>query len=345
MQQMTQKKQRAKRRIKKFDFTGEDSAVALVGPAVGGPANGVPTILFKGADQFSEDFQQSIAKMKIKMSSEEFMAKFFNEFMNKPQDLAKAMNASEDLNEDIARDAIESNLQNLALLKALHEADNKLEILESLTEEDYLAMLQDQEILEAALDSIEKNSLQDNPEDTRSSLMVTPQGNDTSRIACEVISEEVSKASVNIENLEKHMTQEVNPEVMTQEVTVEMVEKSAFESVQKALEEQQAQLAKALETIKQFEEEKRQAIIKAKTDKVHAIIKDEKHRDIITKASLSLESEDDFSAFMAAMQAMMQSVETSQMFMEKGASVDTEAESVQQESAVARVLKARQAKK
>jgi len=44
-------------------------------------------------------------------------------------------------------------------------------------------------------------------------------------------------------------------------------------------------------------------------------------RAIITKASLSLESEDDFGAFVAAIEAMMNSITTSDMFVEKGLNV------------------------
>lgn len=319
---MEKTKQRAKRRIKKFDFTASDSAVALVGPDVGGPANGIPTLLFKGADQFSEDFLQKASAVNLKMTLEDFLQQFSQ--MDTAV-VAKALGYTEEDNPELQADYIASKIQNIEVIKALHQAENKLDILKELSEDDYLAFLQDQELLEKAF--------------AESSLLVEPEGEDTS-IASEVSKQEVSTSENS--NLEKsNMTQEVNPEVISQEVTVEMVEKSAFDSIQKALEEQKVQLEKALETIQQFEEEKRQAIIKSKTEKIQAVVKDEKHRDIITKASLSLESEDDFTAFVAAVQAMMQTVETSDMFMEKGATLQAETPAVQ-ESAVAKVIKARQ---
>jgi hypothetical protein len=155
-------------------------------------------------------------------------------------------------------------------------------------------------------------------------------GTDTSP-ACEVIKEEVS-TSVNKEELEKSK--------MDEDVKIETVEKAQFELIQKALEEQKVELQKALEVIAEYEAAKKEAIAKAKTEQVKAIVKDESKVEAIAKAALSLESEDDFTAFLAAMQAMMTTVETSEMFVEKGASTQEEEPKVQ-ESAVAKVLKAK----
>jgi hypothetical protein len=130
---------------------------------------------------------------------------------------------------------------------------------------------------------------------------------------------------------------------MEDELKVETVEKAQFELVQKALDEQKVQLQKALETIAQFEADKKEALNKAKTEKVKAIVKDESKVEAIAKAALSLESEDDFTAFLAAIEAMMTTVEKSEMFVEKGAS--TQEETVVKESAVAKLLKAKQVTK
>lgn len=159
-------------------------------------------------------------------------------------------------------------------------------------------------------------------------------GNDTSTNAGVENIEGVS-TSVNKEELEKSK--------MEDEVKVETVEKAQFELVQKALDEQKVQLQKALETIAQFEAEKKEAINKAKTEKVKAIVKDESKLEAIAKAALSLESDDDFNAFLDAMQAMVTTVETSEMFVEKGAS--TQEETAVKESAVAKLLKAKQVTK
>lgn len=145
-------------------------------------------------------------------------------------------------------------------------------------------------------------------------------------------------------------TQELEKSVMTQEVqtneapAVEMVEKAALVDIQKSLAETQELLKAAQATIAQFEADKKEAIAKAKTEQVRAIVKDETKVVAIAKAALSLESEDDFTAFLAAIQAMMATVETSEMFVEKGATSQEE-QPVVQESAVAKLLKAKQATK
>ena len=124
--------------------------------------------------------------------------------------------------------------------------------------------------------------------------------------------------SVNTVNKEKNMT--VESTIVEQEV--EVVSKSAYETIAKAMEDQKVMLNKALETIAVFEQEKKYSVIKAKTEKVQAIIKNEDHAKIITKASLELDSDEDFDAFLAAMQSMMTSVTTSDMFIEKGFTAD-----------------------
>ena len=132
----------------------------------------------------------------------------------------------------------------------------------------------------------------------------------------------------------------------TDEAQVELVEKSVVESIQKSLDDAQVELQKARETIQAFEAAAKEAVTKAKTDKVTAIVKDEKIQAAIVKAALSLESDDDFGAFLAAIQAMASAVETTQEFVEKSAlfaeqGASTSDEAANQESPVARILKAK----
>lgn len=143
---------------------------------------------------------------------------------------------------------------------------------------------------------------------------------DTS-ISNEVDSKEVL-TSVELEK-ENNMTQENIESVATEtKPEIEMIEKSALVNVEKALADKQVELQKALDKLAEIEKAQKQAIEKAKTDKIAAIIKNEDQRAIITKASLALESEDDFGAFVAAMQAMITSIETSDAFVEKGLKLD-----------------------
>ena len=69
-------KQKAKRKLKGFDFTKEGAAVALVGPSVGGPANGIPTLIAK-ANNFSPEFIQKMQLIQVTMELPAFLEKFF----------------------------------------------------------------------------------------------------------------------------------------------------------------------------------------------------------------------------------------------------------------------------
>lgn len=241
------KPKRARRKIKSLDFSQEGAAVALVGPAVGGPANGIPTLIMKSASEIEHD---------------------------------------------ILMQDIDAEIQ-----KELDEVE-----------------------------AIEKASV------NQSESVQTE--DETS-----IVNEEAEVTTSNVQLEKGSSMDETNVQADEAMTSIETVAKAEFESVQKALDETKALLQKSMETIAAFEAEKKQAIAKAKTEKIQAIVKNEKHTAALAKASLQLESEDDFSAFMSALQAMMNTVETSEMFMEKGATVD-EAVEAPQESAVARILKA-----
>jgi hypothetical protein len=321
---MTTTKRKAKRKLSDISFEKEGAHVALVSKEQGGPANTHDYALVLKANKFSKEFVEKMQQVRVTMELPDFLQKFFGMYYTDSKVLAAMMGYVEPTNDNevsSSEDYIQSQLQAFEILKSAHDAESIASVLSELDETEYLAMLNDQELIEKAFASVEKA--------TESAPTASAEGTDTSP-ACEVIKEEVS-ASVNKEELEKSK--------MDDEVKVETVEKAQFELVQKALEEQKVELQKALDTIAAFEAEKKEAVNKAKTEQIKAIVKDESKVEAIAKAALSLESEDDFTAFLAAMQAMMTTVETSEMFVEKGAS--TQEEPAIQESAVAKVLKAK----
>ena len=402
----TQRK--AKRKLSDISFEKEGAHVALTSKQQGGPANGHDYALVLKANKFSEEFVQKMQQVRVTMELPDFLCKFFSMYYEDAEVLARMMGYEKPEMTEEARpqdyeDYIQSKLEAFEILKSANDSESLSQVLSELDENEYLAMLTDQERIEKAFEELRKaykpkigdivewnssggkakgkiehvmtegtlgvpdtefsiNATAENPaaliriytdgEPTEtlvghkastltkvkksvtkeSAPAASAEGTDTSP-ACEVKSEEVS-ASVNKEELEKSK--------MEDEVKVETVEKAQFELVQKALDEQKVQLQKAMETIAQFEAEKKEAINKAKTEKVKAIVKDESKVEAIAKAALSLESEDDFTAFLAAIEAMMTTVEKSEMFVEKGAS--TQEETAVQESAVAKLLKAKQVK-
>jgi len=404
----TQRK--AKRKLSDISFEKEGAHVALTSKQQGGPANTHDYALVLKSNKFSEEFVQKMQQVRVTMELPDFLRRFFSLYGDDVEVLARMMGYEKPESEEYEvmesyEDYIQSKMEAFEILKSAHEADSLADVLSTLDETEYLAMLNDQEQIEKAFAQLEKaykpkegdmvqwnssggkakgkiehvmtegtlgvpgtefsiNATAENPaaliriyrdgEPTEtlvghkastltkvkksltkeSEPAASADGNDTSTNAGVENIEGVS-TSVNKEELEKTK--------MEDEVKVETVEKAQFELVQKALDEQKVQLQKAMETIAQFEAEKKEAINKAKTEKVKAIVKDESKVEAIAKAALSLESEDDFTAFLAAIEAMMTTVEKSEMFVEKGAS--TQEETVVKESAVAKLLKAKQVTK
>jgi hypothetical protein len=325
-------KRKTKRKLSDIDFSGEGSHIALVSKQQGGPASGADYALVLKSNKFSEEFVEKMQQVRVTMELPDFLRKFFGMYGDDVEVLARMMGYEKPESEEYPEpmesyeDYIQSKMEAFEILKSANSADTLSEVLSELDENEYLAMLNDQALIEKAFEAIEKATKESAP-------AALADGNDTSTNAGVENIEGVS-TSVNKEELEKSK--------MEDEVKVETVEKAQFELVQKALDEQKVQLQKALETIALFEAEKKEAINKAKTEKVKAIVKDESKVQAIAKAALALESEDDFTAFLSAVEALVATVETSEMFVEKGAS--TQEEPAVKESAVAKLLKAKQVK-
>lgn len=404
----TQRK--AKRKLSDISFEKEGAHVALTSKQQGGPANGHDYALVLKANKFSEEFVQKMQQVRVTMELPEFLRKFFGMYGDDCEMLAKMMGYEKpDMEDEVEKesyeDYIQSKMEAFEILKSANEADSLADVLSTLDETEYLAMLNDQERIEKAFEELEKaykpkvgdmvswnssggratgkvtrivrdgsmsvpntsftlNGTEDNPavmiklyrDGEPTDVMVGHKAGTLSKVQKSLTQESEPAAfadgndtstNAGVENIEGVSTsvnkEELEKSKMEDEVKVETVEKAQFELVQKALDEQKVQLQKALETIAQFEAEKKEAINKAKTEKVKAIVKDESKVEAIAKAALSLESEDDFTAFLDAMQSMVATVDASEMFVEKGASVQEE--TVVKESAVAKLLKAKQVTK
>ncbi len=400
---------KAKRKLSDISFEKEGAHVALTSKAQSGPANGHDYALVLKANKFSEEFIEKMQQVRVTMELPDFLRKFFNMYGDDVEILASMMGyekPEQELEEmQSYEDYIQSKMEAFEILKSANEAESLSDVLSTLDETEYLAMLNDQERIEKAFEELEKaykpkvgdmvtwnssggkatgkvtkivtdgsmsvpdtsftlNATEANPavmiklyrDGEPTDTMVGHKAGTLSKVSKSLTQESEPAASADgndtstnagVENIEGVSTsvnkEELEKTKMEDELKVETVEKAQFELVQKALDEQKVQLQKAMETIAQFEAEKKEAINKAKTEKVKAIVKDESKVEAISKAALSLESEDDFTAFLAAIEAMMTTVEKSEMFVEKGAS--TQEETVVKESAVAKLLKAKQVTK
>lgn len=308
-------KQKAKRKLKGFDFAKEGAAVALVGPSVGGPANGIPTLIAK-ANNFSPEFIQKMQQIQVTYELPEFLRKVFGMYYEDAEVLAKMLGYVEPEDEetedydDWYENYIEEKLSAFTIIKSLHEAKNLPEALAQLTEQDYLDVLNDQVLIEKALKEFDAKS-------------------DT---------------STNVENTKVEASaSRVNKKKEKQMATPEMVEKAKFVEVQKQLEDQKVELAKALEQLNKIEQEKKEAIVKSKTDAVKAVVKDEKQAAVVVKAALALEDQADFDALIAVMKSLQAAADAGDQFKELG--VSAEAEEAPKKNGVLEIIKSQQAKK
>lgn len=324
---------KAKRKLTDINFEQDGSHIALVSKEQGNGANGHHYSLVMKANNFSEEFMQKASKIRVTMDIEDFLVKFYGLWYEEAEILARALGfdtAEEDEKEDEGKsyqqeyeDYIQSKVDAIEILKSLSEADSIPEILSKLSEEEYLSMLQSQAKLEKAFKKVEqlkKKSDKSVPADESETSTNASVENNVEPTGSETTKKEIEKMT---------------------EKTVEMVEKSTLESIQKAFDEQKVALEKALETVKQFEAEKKEAIQKARKQEMLTAVKDADKVEVLFKAVAEADDET-FAAVVKTLADMQVAVEKSKLFEEQGATQEV----VQtKESGVAKVLKARHAVK
>jgi hypothetical protein len=367
-------KRKAKRKLSDFDFTGENSHIALVGPEVGGPANERTTLVMK-ANKFTDEEIVKMQQIRVTMELPEFLQKFFHMYYEDSYILAKLLGYEQPEEQDEVdsyEDYIERKLESFEVIKSLHEAEDITSVLSGLDANAYIGLLKDQEQLEKAF---KESSEAGNPAEEKSSTEVNAE------VGADVEAEAIAKAEnpapklvlykrksdggweptetkavlkksaagENKVNSEEKMTEKVNESTVA-EFEVEVVEKSAVEAIEKAAKQeketlekalatQKEELQKALELVQKFEQEKKEAVTKARFQQVKDAVKDEAKAEVLFKAVNLLEDAAEFEAVVKSLKDMTDLAEKGEMFIEKGVSVEGEGTEVKQESAVAKILK------
>ena len=311
--------QKAKRRLSDISFSHEGAHLALCSKSQGAANNWNKALIMKGHN-FSPEFIQKMQQIQVTYELPDFLRKVMGMYYEDAEVLARMIGYVEPENEeddydDWYENYIEEKLQSFTIIKSLHEAKNLPEALSKLTEQDYLDVLQDQMLIEKALNTeLDKET-------------------------------EVSKAdtSTKVENtkVEASASKKKNPKKetkMTQET--EMVEKAKFVEIQKQFEDQKIALEKAMEQLGKIEQEKKEAIVKSKTDAVKAVVKDEKQAAVVVKAALALEDQADFDALVEVFKSMNDLLEKSGLFQEQGVSAEA-TEDKPGETKLMKALKAR----
>lgn len=311
--------QKAKRKLSEISFDHEGAHLALCSKSQGAANNWNKALIMKGHN-FSPEFIQKMQAIQVTMTIPDFLERFFMLWEEDVEFLSQLLGYVEPPEDEQAEAVddynkwIEERFQSFSIIKSLHEAKNLPDALSKLTEQDYLDVLTDQAVIEKALTEFTKGA---KPEANTSAKNV-----ENTKV----------EASASKKKKEKQMTQET-----------EMVEKAALTAIEKAMQETQVELQKAKELVKQYEEEKKEAIVKSKTDAVKAVVKDEKQAAVVVKAALALDSQEDFDALVEVFKSMNAVIEKSGLFVEQG--VSAEAEEAPKKNGVLEVVKAQYAKK
>lgn len=306
-----------KRKLKDIDFQSSGSHVALTCKQQNGPANGHDYALLLKSSNRSPEFIQKASMVKVEMEITEYLRKFFNLYWDDAEVLARSLGFTTAEQDYEAKEAeseeeeeysytswIDKKVASIQVIKSLKESDNLIKAVSVLSEDDYLSILKDQELVEKALKEYSP----------------------------------VTKSNKELETMPQAEVQEVKAEPVA-----ELIAKSQFDLVQKALDEQKVELQKALELVEQFKQEKKEALTKARFEVLKAAVKDTAKAEVLFKALNLVEDETEFQAVVKAVGDLALQVEQSNLFSEQGVSGDA-GESIE-ENPVAKILKAKYGQK
>lgn len=330
MTEEVKKKRTPKRKLKDLSFDHEGAHLALVSDQLnGGPANLQPNALFlKAIEGFSEEILEKASQVTVTLAIEEFLQKFFGMYYEDAEVLARAMGyetkrMERDEAESISdaaydyEDYIEERVSSFSIMKAMQDASGDTSVMANLSGEDYLALLQDQAQIEKAFDKVAELKKATKVEVRKESdLKASASGSDTQQNAGVEKKVEPS-GSVSQVNKGNYMADKEVKTVVA-DVEKELVEKSVLVDLQKAFEEKAVELQKALDLVKQFEQEKKDAITKARKEKLGAAVKNEEQAAALFKGANLLEDAD-FEAFVKAVADIQAVADQSDLFKSVGA--------------------------
>jgi len=319
-------------------------------------------LIMKGTAQFSDEFIEKMQAVRVTMELPDFLEKFFHLYEEDAEVLAAMMGYTPDAEtpegenaEDTSgmyeddcfydwwkerlpegtdpymvepteqdyKDYIAARLQGIEVLMSLRDAETLPEGLSALDESAYLGMLKDQERLEKAFQ---------NEEFVQKGMMKSAKAKGKKKAAGKTVrsyssgSSESTAASAGTMTVTMSKSEEIIKMPKAQEtqapVQSEVVEKSQFEAVQKAFEEQKELLQKALEQVELFKAKEKEALQKARFAQLKDAVKDEAKAVVLFKAASLLESDEDFTEVVKALGDMTKLVEKSELFTEVGNSTD-----------------------
>ena len=312
--------------IEDLSFDHDSSHVALVGPIVGGPANGSPeALMLKASETFTDEVIEKASKVQVTLPIEEFLTKFFNLYYDDAEVLARAMGyTTESMEyEDEINDSgpyigyIDRKVQSIQIMKSMRKDNGEISAIDTLGAlggEDYLSLLQDQERIEKAFEESEKiTKSKVSVKESESKAKSLESGGSTN---ASVEKKKEPSGSININKGTSMADKEVKTVVA--DVEKELVEKSVLVDVQKALDEQVKRASELEAIVKQFEQEKKDLIVKSRKEKLQGTVKNQEQAEILFKALGLVEDEQTFDEVLKALGSIQELADKSDLFKSVG---------------------------
>ena len=296
-------KKTAKRKIVSLDFSGDNHAVSLVGPLTGGAANGYETLITKSTR--SEEFIKKASEVTVTLEITEFLRKFFYMYYEDAEVLARSLGYTTAMMDDEAEDAAEKALEtqmettpdpeddyaayianrvsSFQIMKSLEGKDSVDSELSNLSDDEFLGLLKDQEMLESFV--------------TKAKKPVEPVVEET-----QVIQESVTESTIE------------------QKVDESEIEKS-LKNTQVELEKATIELQKALDKISAFERKEKEQIEKSRFEEISKAVLVESAAKAIFEA-VKESNEEVFKGVVSALTELTKAVESSDLFNETGTTVE-----------------------
>ena len=276
---------KAKRKLKNFDFATKGSHVALVGKHQGGPANGYTTLLTKATNAIPKTFVEKASKVKVTMTMQEFLRKFFGMYYEDAEILARVLGFDEQESEpDSYEDYIQQKVESVEIMKKLFRAEDISKALSEISEEQFEKLLKDQVMVEKAMSS---------------KVVEAEEGGSIEKN--EKTKEDVTKMS---------------------DTKEEMIKKSELDVlIEKAVAPLKQELEDAKEVIKAYKQKEAERTTELRKAALKEAVKDDEKVETLMKSFAAL-SDEDFEATVETLKAVTSAVDSSEMFEEKG--VDTE---------------------
>ena len=341
-------KVKAKRKLTDITFEHEGAHLALVHKAQGGAASGYKTLVMKSVDNRSPEFIEKASQVKVTLSLPDFLEKFFHVWGEDAELLATLFGyePSEDDSEEYStqsfwswyrekamehgavdswgdpitrptsqdrKEWVEDQLQGIEILKSATLSKGSADFINSLTEEQYLGLLKDQQFIEKSFKLQEVKKDLDGESGGKPTKGVNPKQT------------KASKADTQ----EKEMTQET-------------IEKAQYDAKEVELQKALADIQKAKEEIELFKAKEKEAVEKAREAEVVAAVVDVDASAKLFKAVKDLDAEA-FKDVVDVVKALTAKVDESEMFKEKGSKESGEkvSKAAAQANPVAAALQAR----